>query len=235
MILKPLRWYFFMEQELTSKSVAIIGGGPAGCACAYFLQKYCDVTIFDKGAFLRTLLPTGGGKCNLAHAEFDFKELAKNYPRGEKFLYSIFSKFDTSDTLEFFKSIGVDTYTRDDGCIFPVSNSSADVRSKLLKTLKCKFAKEEVIKIENGFKIETNKSKYFFDYVVIAICGHAGVDLINKLNINVIEQTPSLVGFTTKEDFSTLAGVSINGLLFTHKGVSGPYIYKYSSINISRY
>ena len=96
-----------MEQESISKrkciSIAIIGAGPAGCACAYYLLKAgYDVSIFDGGKFLRTLLPTGGGRCNLAHAEYDFKELAKNYPRGEKFLYSVFSKFSTSDTLAFF-------------------------------------------------------------------------------------------------------------------------------------
>ena len=83
-----------MEQELKCR-VAIVGGGPAGCACAYHLQNSCDVTVFDSGKFLRTLLPTGGGRCNLGYAEFDFRELAGNYPRGEKFLYSVFSRFGT--------------------------------------------------------------------------------------------------------------------------------------------
>ena len=88
-----------MEQESktykkTGANIAIIGAGASGCICAYLLQKEgFDVTLFDKGTPLRTLLPTGGGRCNLAHAEYDFKDLAKNYPRGEKFLYSVFSKF----------------------------------------------------------------------------------------------------------------------------------------------
>ena len=74
------------------KNIAIIGAGASGCFCAYLLlQAGFQVTLFDKGSPLRTLLPTGGGRCNLAHAEYDFKELAKNYPRGESFLYSIFS------------------------------------------------------------------------------------------------------------------------------------------------
>ena len=55
----------------------IIGGGPAGCFCAYFLQNDFNVTIFDKNSPLKTLLPTGGGRCNLAPAVFDFKELVK--------------------------------------------------------------------------------------------------------------------------------------------------------------
>ena len=91
-----------MVHELKSK-VAIIGGGPAGCMCAYFLQDKFEVTVFDKDAPLKTLLPTGGGRCNLAHAEYDFRELAKNYPRGEKFLYSVFSKFSTAETIDFFE------------------------------------------------------------------------------------------------------------------------------------
>ena len=136
-----------MAQESKSK-VAIIGGGPAGCTCAYFLQNKCEVTIFDKKSPLSTLLPTGGGRCNLANAEYDFKELAKNYPRGEKFLYSVFSKFSTQDTIDFFEKIGVKTYVQEDLRIFPKSNSSKDVREKFLKALsKVKFVKEEVINI----------------------------------------------------------------------------------------
>ena len=81
-----------MVQESKSK-VAIVGGGPAGCVCAYFLQKDFDVTIFEARSPLATLLPTGGGRCNIAHAEYDFRALAANYPRGEKFLFSVFSDF----------------------------------------------------------------------------------------------------------------------------------------------
>ena len=92
-----------MEQGY--KSVGIIGAGASGCVCAYFLLKSGmeNVTLFDYSSPLRTLLPTGGGRCNFAHAEYNFKELASNYPRGEKFLYSVFSQFSTSDTLDLFQ------------------------------------------------------------------------------------------------------------------------------------
>lgn len=158
-----------MEQGLKSK-VAIIGGGPAGCICAYFLQDKFDVTVYDKKSPLLTLLPTGGGRCNLAHAEFDFKELVKNYPRGEKFLYSVFSRFSTSDTLEFFEKIGVETYIQDDMRIFPVSNSAKDLREKFLKALnKVKFVKKELFDIPDA------------DFVVIATGGHASYNIIRAL------------------------------------------------------
>lgn len=229
-----------MAQESTSRSkcnnkrIAIIGGGPAGCICAYYLQDKFEVTLFDKGKFLRTILPTGGGRCNLANAEYDFRELAKNYPRGEKFLYSVFSKFGTSDTIEFFKKIGIETYTQDDNRIFPISNSAADVREKMLKAIsKCYFVKEGVKRIENlqnCWKIKTDKSTYAFDYVVVAIGGHASLEILKEFDIKIQPQTQALVGLTTKEDFSSIAGVSIKDILFTHKGISGPAIYKISSL-----
>ncbi len=240
-----------MVQESTSnKSVAIIGAGPAGCVCAKFLKNngFCPV-IFDKGKYLRTILPTGGGRCNLAHAEFDFKNLTKNYPRGEKFLYSVFSKFGTEDAIQFFKQLGIETYTQEDNRIFPKSNSSRDVQEKLLKALKgCKFVSEKVLSIEkldNCYKIITNKSSYAFDVVIVSTGGHGNWDIFNKMNLNIIPPTQALVGLVTKENFSAISGVSIknvktygkefknsdNGdIIFTHKGISGPLIYKISSI-----
>jgi len=118
--------------------VAIIGGGPAGCISAIFASENFDnnITIFEKKDLLFTLLATGGGRCNLAFEEYDFKELVKFYPRGEKFLYSVFSKFALSDTLDFFDNIGVKTYTQDDFRIFPTSNSARDVRAKILNELR---------------------------------------------------------------------------------------------------
>lgn len=251
MTLKTLKWYFCMVQESTSnKSVAIIGAGPAGCVCAKFLKNngFCPI-IFDKGKYLRTILPTGGGRCNLAHAEFDFKNLTKNYPRGEKFLYSVFSKFGTEDAVQFFKQLGIETYTQEDNRIFPKSNSSRDVQEKLLKALKgCKFVSEKVLSIEkldNCYKIITNKSSYAFDVVIVSTGGHGNWDIFNKMDLNIIPPTQALVGLVTKENFSAISGVSIknvktygkefknsdNGdIIFTHKGISGPLIYKISSI-----
>lgn len=251
MTLKTLKWYFCMVQESTSnKSVAIIGAGPAGCVCAKFLKNngFCPI-IFDKGKYLRTILPTGGGRCNLAHAEFDFKNLTKNYPRGEKFLYSVFSKFGTEDAVQFFKQLGIETYTQEDNRIFPKSNSSRDVQEKLLKALKgCKFVSEKVLSIEkldNCYKIITNKSSYAFDVVIVSTGGHGNWDIFNKMDLNIIPPTQALVGLVTKEKFSAISGVSIknvktygkefknsdNGdIIFTHKGISGPLIYKISSI-----
>ena len=231
-----------MGQEY--KNIAIVGAGAAGCFCAYLLLKAgFDVTLFDKSSPLKTLLPTGGGRCNLAHAIYDFKELAKNYPRGEKFLYSVFSKFSTSDTVSLFEEIGIETYTQENGRIFPISNSAKEVREKLLEKIKkANFIKENVLEIskrDKDFKIKTSKAEYLFSDVVVAIGGKSSLDLLKNLDINIIEPKPSLVGLNTNIKFP--AGIVIKNvlskdinqfgdILFTHFGISGPLTYTISSI-----
>lgn len=217
-------------------NVAIIGAGASGCICAYWLLRSgINVTLFDKNLPLRTLLPTGGGRCNLAHAEYDFKELASNYPRGEKFLYSMFSRFSTSDTISMFEEMGIKTYTQDDGRIFPESNSSKQVQETILRELRkkgIKFVQSEITDVKELL------DKY--DSVVVATGGHSGYEMLKNMGINIVEPRPSLVGLNTKEAFKSLSGTvikeavinEINGdVLFTHFGVSGPLIYKISSIN----
>lgn len=234
-----------MEQGLCN--VGIIGAGPAGCCCAYFLksQPNVKVSLIDFGEPMRTILPTGGGKCNLAHAEFDSRELAKNYPRGEKFLYSVFSKFGTAETLDLFNNLGIETYIREDNRIFPASNSSKEVKDKFLSALKgCEFIKEKALRIEplsEGFKVVTDMNSYTFDKLVFSVGGHSGYDMIKRLGVTIIEPKPSLVGLVTEDNLSEIMGITVKNcynketglsgdLLFTHFGISGPLIYKISSL-----
>ncbi len=234
-----------MAQESTYK-IAIVGGGPCGCMCAAFLQDNFKVTVFDFGTPLRTILPTGGGRCNFAHAEFDFKELAKNYPRGEKFLYSVFSKFSTADTLNFFENIGIKYYIQEDNRIFPVSNDTGEVRDKFLKYLnKTEFKREKVLRINNKEHLEivTTEGSYKFDKIIVTTGGHCGYNIAEYLGIKIVEPKPALVALKTKENFASISGVALKNVstkiskdyvcgdvLFTHQGVSGPLIYKISSI-----
>lgn len=234
-----------MVQESNCPRIGIIGGGPAGCFCAYNLQETCDVTVFEMSSPLKTLLPTGGGRCNLAYKEFDFRELVKFYPRGGKFLYSVFSRFATAQTLEFFHKIGVETYTQEDGRIFPVSNSASDVREKFLAALKVNFRKEKALRVnqlDSGLEIVTDNGSYRFDSVVVAVGGHAGYNIAKYLGHNIIEPKPALVGLKTDKIFP--AGVVLKNvktkigktalqddLLFTHNGISGPLAFKISSLN----
>ena len=230
------------------QKVAIIGSGPAGCMTACNLSKSFEITLFDKSKPLKTLLPTGGGRCNLAHAEFNFKELAKNYPRGEKFLYSLFSRFGTQETLDFFEKIGIKTYTQENGRIFPISNSAQDVRNAILSKLHhCKFKEEEIVsikKLEHGFEVKSTQASYYFDIVVVAIGGKSSYKMLSDLGHTIIEPKPSLVGLVTEPNYKVLQGISLQNvlvksgktqiegdILFTDNGITGPAIFDLSSIN----
>lgn len=235
--------------------LAIVGTGPSGIMAAIFALKNpgVQITFFDVKKPLSTLLPTGGGRCNLTYAEFDNCELVKFYPRGQKFLLSVFSRFSTGDTLNFFESIGVNTYIQEDLRIFPISNSSADVREKMLKEVKgagTKFIKEAVICFErnNGkFKIHTQKAAYDFDRVIFAGGIRNNKELLKNSGIKIIEPKPALCALCISEKslYSCLAGLSFKNisakiaclnevltgdLLITHKSLSGPLAYKISSL-----
>ena len=242
---------------MNKTKIAIIGGGPAGVMCAIKASENPEneIYLFDKGIILHTLIPTGGGRCNLAYSEFNFKELAKYYPRGEKFLYSIFSRFSTKETLDFFEDIGITTYTQDDNRIFPTTNSSKSVKEALMKNLyknnikKCFEQIINITKTKEKFVLETVKNSYFFDKVVIATGGKgSGQKLAQQLGHNIKELKPALCSLITKEKyFSNLSGLSLKNInadiffnnnkikkltgdfLFTHKGISGPIVYKISS------
>ena len=241
------------------KNIAIIGAGASGCICAYFLLKAgLDVTLFDYGLPLRTLLPTGGGRCNLAHAEYDFKELAKNYPRGEKFLYSVFSKFSTYDTISLFNELGIETYTQDDGRIFPVSNSAKDVRETILnKIKKANFVKEKVLKIIpdiNDYKLVTDKAEYLFTDIVISTGGggkciwmesHTDkfksqqrgndnnrdiyLNSIEGLNHNIIPFTPALVGLNA--NVKKLSGIVVKNVLSNDFKIADDLLFTHFGIS----
>ena len=244
-----------------TRRICIAGGGPAGVMAAIFASKNPSnkIYIFDKGIILNTLLPTGGGRCNLAYNEYNFKELAKFYPRGEKFLYSIFSRFSTKETIEFFKNTGINTYIQDDYRIFPVSNSSKDVKQALLRQIDKDNIKkifeqiENITKTDNGFCVKTNKNSYNFDAIVIACGGRGdGQKLAKNLGHNIIGLRPSLCALALQEKhFAQLSGIGLKNacaqvffenkkvkiphsmlcgdILFTHTGLSGPLVYRISS------
>lgn len=214
------------------KKVAITGGGPAGVYCALQLNKLTDakIDIYEKNSPLKTLLATGGGRCNLSRFGDDIYDFAKNYPRGEKFLYSVFSKHFTKDTLKFFSSIGIKTYKQADDRYFPLSDSAADMREKMLLKLRANIIKKNITSLDELAG---------YDFIVIATGSKGGYDLAYQAGHNIIEPKPALCGLKLNPDSPKYPeGVVLDTpegeILFTHEGISGPYIYKMSSINARR-
>ena len=230
-----------MEQFCQDNNkIAIVGAGPAGIYCALNILKGFEnlnfnkfkIDIYDKAQALRTILPTGGSRCNITNSISDIKQFALNYPRGEKFLYSLFSKHFNYESIEFFKNIGIDTYIQDDGRVFPKSNSAKDVKDKMLNALK----KYKNVKLINKHIKNLNELKQY-SAIVVANGSKDDSFFLKSLNQPLIPFRRALCGLIV-ENFKYPQGVSVKtldgDLVFTSDGISGPLPFKISSLNVDK-
>ena len=113
------------------RQIAIVGGGAAGFFAAITAAETspdCAVTIYEATAHLLAKVKvSGGGRCNVTHACFEPRELARRYPRGGRELLGAFSRWQPRDTVEWFEGRGVKLKTEDDGRMFPVTDNSQTI------------------------------------------------------------------------------------------------------------
>ncbi len=237
------------------KKVIIIGGGASGFFTAANIDtKLYDITILEQNSdVLQKVKISGGGRCNVSHACFDPKELVQFYPRGNKELLSVFTKFQPGDTMNWYQEHGVALKIEDDNRIFPESNSSQSIIDCLVNECKKKNVKiltkqtvTDILPQENGYKIHTTDQNYFADYVVFSTgSSPKAFKILEKLGHQIIAPVPSLFTFNIKNEIlKDLMGTSFQyvnieipklnleesgSLLITHWGLSGPAILKLSA------
>ena len=237
------------------KKVIIIGGGASGFFTAANIDtKLYDVTILEQNSdVLQKVKISGGGRCNVSHACFDPRELVQFYPRGNKELLSVFTKFQPEDTMNWYEEHGVVLKIEDDNRIFPESNSSQSIIDCLVNECRKNNVKiltkqtvTEILPQENGYKIHTTDQNYFADYVVFSTgSSPKAFKILEKLGHQIITPVPSLFTFNIKNEIlKDLMGTSFQyvdieipklnleesgSLLITHWGLSGPAILKLSA------
>lgn len=241
--------------------IIVIGGGAAGFFSAIHAastNKDAEVVILEKTPkLLQKVKVSGGGRCNLAHSCFDLKQLSLAYPRGEKHLKSAFSKFMTTDTINWFESRKVKLKTESDGRMFPTSDNSETVINCLMseaKKLKIKIELNKEVKriepLDGGFKIHLADGEIIECQKTIITAGGGqkleNYSWIKSLGHEIIEPVPSLFTFNIPDsDVINLSGISVESariripelktelsgpVLITHWGLSGPVVLKLSSI-----
>ncbi len=145
--------------------VAVIGAGPAGIMTAgQAAQLGLKVVLIEKNSKPgKKLLLTGNGRCNLTNAEFNLRELAKNYNNGE-FLFHAFSVFGPKEVISFFENLGIKTKIENNKRVFPVSNSAENVLEALAKYLE----KNKVEVLNNSEVVDVKKTGKKITKIVLA-------------------------------------------------------------------
>ncbi|MFP3591989.1 NAD(P)/FAD-dependent oxidoreductase [Chryseobacterium sp. SIMBA_038] len=237
------------------KQIIIIGGGAAGFFCASNLDetKY-KITILEQNSdVLQKVKISGGGRCNVTHACFDPKELVQFYPRGNKELLSVFTKFQPGDTMDWFDQRKVPLKIENDNRVFPESNSSQTIINTLLNEIqhknvevKTKCSVKEIEKLDEKYIVKTSLGDFEADFVIYTTgSSPKSLKIIENLGHKIIDLVPSLFTFNIKNDLlKELPGTSFENaeisipklkteesgpLLITHWGLSGPAILKISA------
>lgn len=242
---------------MNKKDVIIVGGGAAGFFAAINIAEQnptLKVAILERGKEgLQKVRISGGGRCNVTHAEFIPSELVLNYPRGEKELLGPFHQFMTGDTIEWFEKRGVELKIEEDGRMFPVSNSSKTIIDCFLNEAKKHNVEvlynQAVTKLtaqEQGFKVTTKTEEFTCEKLLIATGSNPKIwSLLENLGHTISQPVPSLFTFNIKDErIRDIPGVvalnvevkvpgtelwSEGPLLITHVGMSAPSILKLSA------
>ena len=240
--------------------VIIVGGGAAGFFTAINLVEnnpVLKVIILERSSEVLTKVRiSGGGRCNVTHAQFSPKDLSQNYPRGEKELLGPFHTFMTGDTIEWFEKKGVPLKIEEDGRMFPESNTSKTIIDCFIdeaERLHIEVLKQHPVKSiqkkENDWMVATEQNNYKAKKIVIATGSNVKIwKLLNKLGHTTLPPIPSLFTFNIKDSrIKDLPGIATNAsvsilyknhktnlesegpLLITHWGLSGPAILKLSA------
>lgn len=118
--------------------VAVIGGGPAGMmAAGRAAERGLKVILIEKNDTLgKKLLITGGGRCNVTNNQPDVRELLKRFKENDKFLFSAFSQWSVTETLDFFHKRRMDTKVEAERRVFPKSEKAQSVWNVLVEYMK---------------------------------------------------------------------------------------------------
>ena len=242
---------------MIKKDVIIVGGGAAGFFAAINIAEQnpeLKVTILERGKEgLQKVRISGGGRCNVTHAEFTPSELVLNYPRGEKELLGPFHQFMTGDTIEWFQKRGVELKIEDDGRMFPISDSSKTIIDCFLneaKKHKVEVLYSHAVKTiqhkQTVWELETSQGDFSSEKLLIATGSNPKIwSILEQLGHTISQPVPSLFTFDINDErINDIPGVvaqnvevkvlgtdliSDGPLLITHVGMSAPSILKLSA------
>ena len=239
--------------------VIIIGAGAAGLMSAIEAGKRGrKVLLVDHSKKIgEKIRISGGGRCNFTNVNTHPSKFISNNPKFiisalNQYTQNDFIKLVKKHNIKFHeKKLGQLFCDESAQQIIDMLLLECQIANVVLK-------KEIVItnidKQNGQYLIAVNSDKYFCDSLIIATGGLSvpkigaskfGYEIAKKFNLNIIEPLPALVPLTFSEKILSmckeLSGLSLEalisfnktvfeeGMLFTHKGLSGPSILQISS------
>jgi len=239
--------------------VIIIGAGAAGMMSAIECGKRGrKVLLVDHSKKIgEKIRISGGGRCNFTNLHTDPSKFLSNNPKFVKSALSQYSQHDFISLINKYeikfheKKLGQLFCDHKAQQIVEMLLKECELANV---TLKKEFIVENVNKEEDQYIILSNTKKYSSDSLIIATGGLSvpkigassfGYEIAKKFDLDVIKTLPALVPLTFNEKIlkicKELTGLSVEaivsfnkvlfqeGMLFTHRGLSGPSILQISS------
>ena len=218
-----------------SFDVIVVGAGASGImAAGRAAERGFSVLLLEKMSRPGLkLLITAKGRCNFTNSARRSDFIKHIHPNG-RFLKPTFSKFFSSELIQFFADNGLLAKEEDCGRIFPETEKSKDVLDVLLS-----YAKKNGVEFSYNSKVEalrfSENSEYIIDFqkdeeqkrvgaksVIIATGGKSypltgsegdGYKLASDLGHTIVEPKPALVPIVTKgEQAKKLQGVALQNV-----------------------
>ena len=239
--------------------VIIIGAGAAGLMCSFEAgkrgKKVCLLEHSSKIA--EKIRISGGGRCNFTNlfsTDNNFISDNKHFCKSAfaKYTQNDFIDLVKKHNIQFFeKKLGQLFCIKSAKDIIDMLVSEC-ISQKVEIFIDTKI--KNLFKEENSYIVKTDKGTISSPSIVIATGGLSipkigatdfGYQIAKQFNLKVTELTPALVPLVFEKDIldfcKSLAGTSLNasikinktvfkeGLIFTHRGLSGPSILQISS------
>ena len=239
--------------------VIIIGAGAAGLMCSFEAgkrgKKVCLLEHSSKIA--EKIRISGGGRCNFTNlfsTDNNFISDNKHFCKSAfaKYTQNDFIDLVKKHNIQFFeKKLGQLFCIKSAKDIIDMLVSEC-ISQKVEIFIDTKI--KNLFKDENSYIVHTDKGTISSPSIVIATGGLSipkigatdfGYQIAKQFNLKVTELTPALVPLVFEKDIldfcKSLAGTSLNasikinktvfkeGLIFTHRGLSGPSILQISS------
>jgi predicted Rossmann fold flavoprotein len=195
--------------------VAIVGAGAAGLATAIFTRRFSrsqSVVLLDSArAPGAKILVSGGSRCNVTNATVTEHDFCGGRP---SVIRRVLRAFSVSDTIAFFREIGVGLHEEAAGKLFPDTNRARDVLTALLRESDAVGAQlcagqrvTDVVRLESdttdsaGFRVVTDRGEIRASVIVLATGGQslpksgsdgAGFAIASRLGHTIEPTTPAL-------------------------------------------